>query len=130
MHEVHHAGTPAKCTTADHRNYNFQWAWLWVQSEHTIGFLNGRWSSLKELWLHIASDEAFAHATDWVLVCCVLHQICMAGDDDASDRVQIGVEPPVVVQGLEDVAEDERLNIMEQVCSYMRASGSHHASRR
>lgn len=120
----------AECTSADRRNYNFQLAWLRVRSEHTIGILMVRWASLKELRLGISSDKAFAHATDWVLVRCVLHIICVAVDDGAPDRVQEGVEPPVISQEIEDGADDTRPSVMERLCSFMRSRGSYHGSPR
>ena len=44
------------CTCAEHRNYNYQLARLRDKSEHAICIFKGRWGSLKELRLTLATD--------------------------------------------------------------------------
>lgn len=110
-------------TSAERRNFNFQLARLRVRSEHTIGILNRRWSSLKELRLGIGSDKAFSHVTDWVLACCVVHNICQREHDASLEPQSGGKDPPVSLLSLAAGALEARQCVMERVCSYMRESG-------
>jgi len=71
-----------ECTCAEHRNYNYQLARLRVKSEHAIGILKGRWGSLKELRLTLATDRQFSFAMTWITACIVLHNICVDEGDD------------------------------------------------
>ena len=43
-----------ECTTVDRRNFNYQLARLRVRSEHAIGVLKGRFSSLRELRVRLS----------------------------------------------------------------------------
>lgn len=64
-------------TGAADRNFNYQLARLWVKSEHAIGILKGRWSSLKELRLSLLTDKQFSFALAWIMACVVLHNVCL-----------------------------------------------------
>ena len=55
---------------------NYLLSKLRVKSQHTSGILNGRWGSLQELRVGLASDAHVSFAMDWILACCVLHNIC------------------------------------------------------
>lgn len=116
-------------TTSHRRNYSFELARLRVRSEQSIGILKGRWASLKELRLGISSDKAITHETDWVLACCILHNICRRKEDESPERVNDGQEPPVTVLSFAAGALEARLSIMERVCTFMRADGMYHEHR-
>lgn len=120
----------AESTTPNRRNYNFHLACLRVRSEHTIGILKGRFCSLKELRLDICSDKAFVRATDWILACCVLHNICQTENDGAPERVQEDEGPPSMLESLGSGALEARVSVLEKLCACMRANGSFHTGRR
>lgn len=65
-----------ECTSSERRNFNVQMSRLRVRSEHVIRALKGRWAILKELRLGLSQEKDSAHATTWILECCVLHNIC------------------------------------------------------
>ncbi|KAK1867649.1 hypothetical protein I4F81_010154 [Pyropia yezoensis] len=116
-------------TTPNRRKYNYQVACLRVRSEHTIGILKGRFCSLKELRPGIGSDKAFAHATEWILACCVLLNIYKAENDGALERVQEDEGPPSTLESLGSGVLGAREAVQERVCAFMRANGSFLAER-
>ena len=52
-----------------------------IHSEHCIGFLKGRWSSLRCLPVHIDNSEGLRYATLWVSACVYLHAFAMNHED-------------------------------------------------
>lgn len=98
-----------------------------MRSEHTIGIFKGRFCSLKELRLGIGSHKVFAHATYWILACCVLHNICQAENHGALARVQEDEGPPSTLESLGSGALEAREAVQERVCAFMRANGSFYA---
>ncbi|KAF8220343.1 hypothetical protein L208DRAFT_1127843, partial [Tricholoma matsutake] len=48
-----------------------------IQSEHAIGFLKGRFHSLKNLRLHIKDKKSHIFATYWVAACIGVHAFAM-----------------------------------------------------
>jgi len=110
-----------ECATSDRRNSNYQLARLRVRSEHAIGMLKGRFSSLKELRLRLNGEKDFDSATSWVLVCCILHNILRQHDDPEHEPTDaVGPNDPWVEAGAH--ANEERNTVMENVCQLMRAS--------
>lgn len=110
-----------ECTTAEHDNFNYQLAKLRVRSEHTIGILKGRWGSLRELRLGIGSDKAYGRATDWVLACCVLHNVCQAEGDGSPERTEREESSACLISpGSEALAA--RQSVAQHVCNFMRAT--------
>jgi len=113
-----------ECTTSDRRNFNYQLARLRVRSEHAIGMLKGRFSSLKELRLRLNGEKDYDSATSWVLVCCIFHNICRQHDDlELETTDAVGPNDPWVEPGAH--ANEARNSVMENVCQFMRASGTY-----
>jgi len=48
-----------------------------VQSEHCIGYLKGRWGSLKGLRVSIKGKKGIQYATLWIITCIHLHAFAM-----------------------------------------------------
>ena len=111
-----------ECTCPDHRNFNYQLARLRVKSEHAIGILKGRWSSLKEMRMALATDHQFACAMSWITACIVLHNVCV----DEGDRFpEQPVPEPSPESAVEPVAGalPRRQQIMVKVCAFMQEKG-------
>jgi len=93
-----------------------------VRSEHAVGALKGRFSSLKEMRVRLSGEDDFNHATSWVLPCCVLHNISRQLED-----------PPL--ESADAVAADEawvelgahsrmvRNAGTDKVCTFVREAG-------
>lgn len=70
--------------------FNLHVSRLRIKSEHAIGFLKGRFPSLKGLRLQINHADMHRIATYWVSVCIAVHTFCFRiereehGDDDQS----------------------------------------------
>jgi hypothetical protein len=58
------------------KTFNYHLSQLRIRSEHTIGYLKGRFQSLKELRVSIQGPEDIAFATAWVNACIILHAFC------------------------------------------------------
>jgi len=115
-----------ECKTAAGKNYNYQLARLPVKSEHTIGILKGRWGSLKELQVGLASDAHFSFAMEWIVAFCVLHNVCVARGD-AFTRQPLADPSPSAIDDPEAGALPMRLQVQNVVCAFMREKGIYRA---
>lgn len=57
-----------------------------IRSEHAIGYLKGRFQSLKGLRVAICDEQSHKFATYWVLACVVLHNIALECEEEARRR--------------------------------------------
>jgi len=114
-----------ECTTSDRRNFNYQLARLRVRSEHAIGMRKGRFSSFKKLRLRLNGEKDLDSATSWALVCCILHSIAASTmtQTELETTDAVGPNDPWVEPGAH--ANEARNTIMENVCQFMRASGTY-----
>ncbi len=53
--------------------YNYHVSPVRVRSEHCIGYLKGRWSSLRRLRIAVRSQKMLQYASLWVIACVHLH---------------------------------------------------------
>jgi DDE superfamily endonuclease len=67
--------------TPENTTYNYHVSAICVCSEHCVGFLKGRWSSLKDLCLSIDGEEGLKYATYWIMACINLHTFAMNHED-------------------------------------------------
>jgi hypothetical protein len=67
--------------TPENTTYNYHVSAIRVRSEHCVGFLKGRWSSLKDLRLTIDGEQGLKYATYWIMACINLHTFAMNHED-------------------------------------------------
>jgi hypothetical protein len=48
-----------------------------IRSEHCVGFLKGRWPSLRGLRVRINNEKSLQYATLWITTCIHLHMFAM-----------------------------------------------------
>ena len=77
-----------------------------IRSEHAIGFLKGRFHSLKKLRVRIKDKKSHKFATYWVAACIGIHSFAMmceaeerGGDDEAASA------DPFITEGLSDSSD-------------------------
>jgi hypothetical protein len=56
-----------------------------IRSEHAIGFLKGRFQSLKELRVKIINQKSHKFATYWIAACIGVHAFAMVCEDADED---------------------------------------------
>ncbi|KAF8233325.1 hypothetical protein L208DRAFT_1037192, partial [Tricholoma matsutake] len=61
----------------DNEEFNKQVSRARIRSEHAIGFLKGRFHSLKNLHLNISDKRTHILATYWVAACIGVHSFKM-----------------------------------------------------
>lgn len=93
---------------ADNNVFNKKVSKLRIRSEHTIGFLKGRFHSLKNLRVIIRDGRTHRIATMWVAACIAIHNFAMECEAEEAG----GADPagdPFVDEGLrdEDVSDGE-----------------------
>lgn len=102
------------------RNYNYQLGKLRVRVEHTIGRLKERFESLKDLPIQIKDDESIRFSSDWIMVCCVLHNYLI---DFETEKTAIGsefIDNTILnlIQSLDSPnGTEKRINLMEYLFS-------------
>lgn len=81
------------CNTPENRAFNTQLSRIRIKSEHAIGYLKGRFQSLKELRILIQSEAEIKFAVAWINACLILHSFCI--DEESSikeDMLRNGVQ--------------------------------------
>ncbi|KAF6744736.1 hypothetical protein DFP72DRAFT_65365 [Ephemerocybe angulata] len=61
----------------DNPTHNYHVSKVRVGSEHCVGFLKGRWSSLKGLRVAITNQKSLQYASFWIIACIHLHTFAM-----------------------------------------------------
>lgn len=94
----------------DNEIFNNHVSMVRIRSEHAIGFLKGRFQSLKGLRIRIVDERSHKFATYWILACIAIHSFAMLceeeerrADGEDSDAVD---EDPFIYEGLSS-SEDE-----------------------
>jgi hypothetical protein len=67
---------PAKLED-DNGRFNYRLSSVRIESEHAIGYLKGRFQSLRELRLQLNSEEYVVYSTLWIQACIILHCFCL-----------------------------------------------------
>lgn len=60
-----------------------------MRSEHCVGYVKGRWASLRGLRVSIKGEKGIQYATLWVIACIHLHAFAMRherGEDMSKDK--------------------------------------------
>lgn len=81
-----------------------------IRSEHAIGFLKGRFQSLKGLHIKIKDENSHKFATYWVASCIGIHAFAMKCEkQEAEEDSDEYFDDPFIREGLSST-EDEDLN--------------------
>ena len=59
--------------TKENRDFNYALLKVRIRGEHVIGYLKGRFQSLKELQVKINNRKHMKFASCWIQVCIILH---------------------------------------------------------
>ena len=77
---AHYNCRPEK-DTCENTRYNYHVSAVHICSEHCIGFLKGRWSSLWGLQSRINDEKGLQLASLWITACIHLHTFAMDHED-------------------------------------------------
>lgn len=72
----------------ENKEFNYHVSKVRIGSEHCIGFLKGRWASLKGLRVAVNTEKGLKYATLWVQGCITLHAFAIRheqGQDTSQD---------------------------------------------
>jgi hypothetical protein len=108
---------PYKMPDADepeNRRFNNHVSMVRIRSEHAIGFLKGRFQSLKHLRVSITDEGSHIFATYWIAACIGLHSFVMQCEDDENpdrDTTNPGTRDRFIDEGLSsDESSDDDSN--------------------
>ena len=59
----------------DNRSFNYHLSKVRVRSEHAVGFLKGRFGSLRGLRIRIQDSDTHLAAVSWIQACIILHTL-------------------------------------------------------
>lgn len=86
---------------------------VWIHSEHAIGFLKGRFHSLKGLRVRIKDKKSHQFATYWVAACIGLHAFAMQCEADERERNNSDdEEDPFIAEGLSSDSDSDNENLV------------------
>ncbi|KAF8197179.1 hypothetical protein K438DRAFT_1967426 [Mycena galopus ATCC 62051] len=81
-----------------------------IRSEHAIGFIKGRFQSLKALRVNIKDEKTHKFATYWIAACIGLHSFTMQSEDaergSAGDADAV-MDDPFIADGLSSASSSE-----------------------
>ena len=80
-----------------------------IRSEHAIGYLKGRFQSLKELRVQIMNQKSHKFATYWVACCIGLHAFAMACEAADEDNEYDGQD--FIDDGLSSSSSDSEVGV-------------------
>lgn len=81
-----------------------------IRSEHAIGFLKGRFHSLKNLRVWIKDKKSHKFATYWVAACISIHTFAMmCEDEEREDDSDQDLVDPFIAEGLSSSESDDDL---------------------
>ncbi|KAJ3564072.1 hypothetical protein NP233_g8537 [Leucocoprinus birnbaumii] len=80
--------------------FNNHLSMIRIRSEHAIGFLKGRFQSLKDLRILIRNAETHKLATYWVLACVAVHSFAMEIEAEERGLSSADENDPFIVEGL------------------------------
>jgi hypothetical protein len=85
-----------------------------IRSEHTIGFVKGRFQSLKGLRISIKDERTHRFATYWIAACVGVHSFAMQCEDEQrgpeSDDDAVMADP-FINEGLSSSSSDSDANV-------------------
>jgi len=70
-------------------NFNKIHSQYHVRIENCFGILKGKFCSLKELRIRLSNSSAQASLCDWVMVCCITHNILLTDHDIPDQHVHL-----------------------------------------
>jgi DDE superfamily endonuclease len=96
-----------------------------IRSEHAIGFLKGRFASLKHLRINIVNEATHIFATYWISACIGLHCFAMMCEDNENpghDNADDGSRNPFIDEGLSSGPSDTENEHFRARTAYSRAT--------
>jgi len=84
----------------ENEEFNNHLSMVCIRSEHAIGFLKGRFHSLKHLRLRISDERSHKFATYWIAACIGVHAFAMQCEDEEWEDVDSDFEDPFIAEGL------------------------------
>jgi hypothetical protein len=91
--------------------FNNHVSMLRIRSEHAIGFLKGRFHSLKGLRVRILDERSHKFATYWVAACIGLHAFAMqCEDEEDSQSDDLEEMDAFIAEGLSSSESDSETN--------------------
>ncbi|KAE8228482.1 hypothetical protein CF326_g6581 [Tilletia indica] len=65
----------------DNKKFNKALSSVRIDIEHAFGLLKGRWASLRGLRLRVLNEEHMQGVCNWIIACCVLHNVLISVKD-------------------------------------------------
>lgn len=110
----------------DNTEFNFYLAKSRVRNEHAIGVLKSRWSTLREMRNQLRNKAEMEYFIDWVLGCCVLHnmlaKLCdtwkdMVLDDEDEDEEDLGMMKRIAEGKIREIVKPITLQVHRRACN-------------
>lgn len=124
-----HVILPHKAPSASeppNKIFNFQHARRRVPAERCISVIKGRLMSFRDLRIPVATAQVFTNASEWMVACTTLHNICVDLNDVSSVSEPV---PPSSESWLPlgPAATSARQQVPPLVIHFLRVRGLYHA---
>ena len=91
----------------DNEVFNNHLSMIRIRSEHAIGYLKGRFQSLKGLRIYIQDERSHKFATYWILACIVAHNIALECEAEERAEDEDVDDDPFIREGLSSSSESD-----------------------
>lgn len=91
-----------------------------IRSEHAIGFLKGRFQSLKSLRVLILNGKSHKFATYWVAACIGIHNFALKCEEEEQAADEDAADDPFVADGMSEEEENDQ-DILQPVSQTTRS---------
>jgi hypothetical protein len=95
------------CELPENAAFNNHVSMVRIRSEHCIGFLKGRFPSLKNLRVSITDAKSHQFAGYWIAGCVCLHNFAMESEAEERGVAADEYGDPFITAGLEISSEQE-----------------------
>jgi hypothetical protein len=92
----------------DNEFYNNHLSMVRIRSEHAIGFLKGRFASLKNLRVHIKNEKSHKFATYWIASCVGIHAFAMHCEAEENPNEDV-MQDPFINEGLSSSSSSDNV---------------------
>jgi DDE superfamily endonuclease len=91
----------------ENEEFNNHLSMVRIRSEHAIGFLKGRFHSLKHLRLRISDEHSHKFATYWIAACIGIHAFAMQCESEEQEDTDSDFQDPFIAEGLSSSSDSE-----------------------
>ena len=111
FHSLESGTFSSECDVPENEEFNNHISIVHIHSKHAIGYLKGRFHSLKHLHLHNSNECSHKFATYCIVLCIAIHAFAMQCEAKEWEDEDSEFEDPFIVEGLSSSSSNSDVSI-------------------